>query len=235
MPSFFYHFLRVARRPPVLFSQRLIQPELLDRADPDVARRNLKDLVRINRYFGGHSTIEKTLAAVASRDEPFTLLDIGAASGDTARLVAQQYPRASITSLDYNPVNLEQAPLPKLIADAFALPLRAKSFDYVQCSLFLHHFRDEEVVELLARFYEVARKALLVIDLERNVLPYWFLPLTRPLYGWGWITVHDGQISVRAAFSKRELLALAAKAGISGATVRKHRPAFRLALVARKL
>jgi 2-polyprenyl-3-methyl-5-hydroxy-6-metoxy-1,4-benzoquinol methylase len=217
-----------------LFSERLIQPELLDHADPAEARRNLADLVRINRHFGGHSALRKTLAHVARENETFTLLDIGAASGDTARLIQQIYPLASVTSLDYNLVNLEQAPPPKVIADAFLLPLKAESFDFVLCSSFLHHFRNEQVTELLRSFYAISRRALLAVDLERHVLPYWFIRATQPFYGWGRITVHDGQISVRASFQERELLRLAANAGIENAAVKRFRPAFRLGLVARK-
>jgi 2-polyprenyl-3-methyl-5-hydroxy-6-metoxy-1,4-benzoquinol methylase len=220
-------FLRV-------FAERLIKPELLDHAPPEEARPNLAELVRINRDFGGHSTIRKTLAAVASNGDKFTLLDIGAASGDTARLLHGLYPRASITSLDYGLVNLQAAPPPKLIADAFALPVPSGSFDYVLCSLFLHHFSDEQVVGLLRTFYDVARRALLVCDLERNILSYWFLPVTKWFFGWQRITLHDGPISVRAGFRSNELLALSKRAGIKDARVSVHRPAFRLSLIARK-
>jgi len=217
-----------------LFSERLIEPELLDHSEPSEARENLADLVRINRKFGGHSALRKTLDSVVCKKERFTLLDIGAASGDMARLVRQWYPDASVTSLDYNLVNLEQAPPPKVIADAFTLPLKDESFDYVLCSSFLHHFRNDQVTELLRSFYAVARKALLVIDLERHILPYWFMRVSQPFYGWGRVTVHDGQISVRASFQRRELLALAGDAGLKGAAVKIYRPAFRLGLVARK-
>lgn len=220
-------FLRV-------FAERLIKPELLDHAPPDEARPNLAELVRINRDFGGHSTIRKTLAAVVPNGERFTLLDIGAASGDTARLLHGLYPRASIISLDHSPVNLEAAPPPKLIADAFALPVPSGSFDYVLCSLFLHHFSDEQVVGLLRSFYDVARRALLVCDLERNILSYCFLPVTKWFFGWQRITLHDGPISVRAAFRSDELLGLSKRAGIRDARVSVHRPAFRLSLIARK-
>lgn len=217
-----------------MFKERFIEPELLDHADPAEARDNLADLVRINRHFGGHSAIRKTLANIATDNEPFTLLDVGAASGDTARLITEAYPRGSVTSLDYSSVNLERAPQPKITADAFHLPLRAESFDYVLCSSFLHHFENGQVVNLLRSFYAVARRALLVIDLERHIVPYLFLRVTQPIYRWGRITVHDGQISVRAAFHKRELLRLSAAAGIPNASVKRYRPAFRLALVAQK-
>lgn len=217
-----------------MFKNRLIQPELLDHADPEEARPNLADLVRINHLFGGYSTAAKLLSRVAHRNDSFTMLDVGAASGDTGRYLSSLYPNAKITSLDYNLVNAEAAGHPKVIADAFALPFRFQTFDFVFSSLFLHHFADEQVINLLHGFYSVARQAVLIIDLERHILPYCFLPATKPLMKWNRLTVHDGVISVRAAFKCKELEKLARAAGISKVRVESHRPAFRLSMVGSK-
>lgn len=214
-----------------MFRTRLIKPELLDHAEPEEARRNLADLVRINSSFGGHSTIRKLVGAVVKPAEGFTLLDVGAASGDTARVIARAFPNASVTCADYNAVNLSAAPRPKVLANAFRLPFAERSFDFVLCSLFLHHFENSEVVELLRGMHRVADRAILVCDLERHVLPYLFLPATRPFFRWQRITLHDGPISVRAAFRERELADLAEKAGISRLRTRTYRPAFRITMV----
>jgi len=217
-----------------VFSKRLIQPELLDHASPEEAHLNLRDLIRINTLFGGHATIRRSLARVIRPEEQFTLLDVGAASGDTARVIARAYPNATVTSMDYSPVNLQAAPRPKLIGDAFALPFAATSFDYVLSSLFLHHFTDGQVVALLNSFYRIARRALIICDLERNPLPYYFLPATRVLFRWQRITLHDGPISVRAAFRASELRSLAERAGIPRVDLKVYRPAFRISMVAPK-
>lgn len=217
-----------------VFGRRLIKPELLDHADPEEARLNLADLIRINQKFGGHSVILKTVQSVAQPTDAFSLLDIGAASGDTATVLSAAFPLSRIISFDRNTVNLSAAPQPKIIGDAFQLPFAPQSFDYVLCSLFLHHFKDDQVVELLRSFHAVARKALLVCDLERSLYPYLFLPATKFLFGWQSITLHDGPISVRASFTKNELEQLAARAGIPVCEITAHRPAFRIALVAKK-
>jgi SAM-dependent methyltransferase len=218
----------------MLFKTRLIEPELLDHADPQEAKANLADLVRLNERFGGYSTASKLVSQVARPDDAFTLLDVGAASGDTGRFLRRLYPNAKITTLDSNQVNAAAAAHPKLIADAFALPFPAQSFDYVFSSLFLHHFTDAQVVQLLSGFSVVARKAVLISDLERHPLAYWFLPATKLVMKWHRITVHDGRISVRAAFTRCELERLAAAAGLRNVSAAVHRPAFRLSLVARK-
>jgi len=212
--------------------KRLILPELLDGLPPEEARASLGDLIRINRRWGGHSTLRKLLAETVPASGMFSVLDVGAASGDMGSVIRQSYAGARVTSLDYVPSHLVGAAGAKVVADAFRLPFRPGSFDYVFCSLFLHHFTDNEVVELLRGFGEVARKAVLVIDLERNPIPYYFIAWSRPLLGWDPVTVHDGAISVEAAFRREELAELARRAGLRNPRARVYRPAFRIAMSA---
>jgi SAM-dependent methyltransferase len=218
----------------MLFKTRVIEHEILEDAPPDEARRNLSDLARINRIFGGHAIIRSLFDSIAPKDEPFTVLDIGAGSGDSARLIRERYPKATVVSSDINSVHIGLAPEPKLVGDAFRLPFRCDSFDYVLSSLLLHHFTDERVVELLRNAYALARRALIIVDLERHVIPWIFLPFSSLVLGWGDITVHDGKISVRAAFKKTELAKLAERAGLIRPRVSVHRPAFRLSMLAKK-
>ena len=204
----------------------------MDHASPEDALQCLKDLARINRYFGGYGTLRKIAGEVVRPDESFSVLDVGAGSGDVGAALRRSYPRATVVSLDRQRVHLGPAAHPKLVADAFRLPFAPASFDFVFSSLFLHHFSDDQVVELLESFRRVARRAVLAIDLERGPLAFRFLPATRWLFKWHQISVHDGKISVQAAFKREELLALAARAGLRQARVAVHRPWARLSLVA---
>jgi SAM-dependent methyltransferase len=195
----------------------------MDESEPEAARICVQDLVRINRIFGGHAILSQLLQRTASTNEPFSLLDVGAASGDTAKVV----------SLDRNAVHLADAPSPKVLADAFHLPFASRSFDYVFSSLFLHHFTNDQIVELLQDFACLARKAVLISDLERHIVPYLFFPATKWVFRWHPIAVYDGKISIRAALTKPELVSLAQRAGLREVDVAVHRPAFRLSLVGR--
>lgn len=214
---------------------RVIRPEWLDSQLPEDATASLNDLVKINRLLGGHEVLRKTMATLASRDEPFTFLDVGAASGDMGACIQTEYPNAVVTSFDYKPGHLATAAQPRVAGDAFHMPFRRRSFDFVHCSLFLHHFENERVIELLKNFGSVARQAVVVTDLERNPLAYYFLPLTKWIFHWDRITLHDGPISVEAAFHADELRSLAEAAGLDNPSVKTYRPAFRLALVGRPL
>lgn len=204
---------------------------MLQSADPVATEASLRDLTRINAWLGGHRILAQLFRPLVSPRERFSVLDVGAASGDMGMALGRRYPNAVVTSLDIRLPHIGVAPAPRIAADAFHLPFRSASFDFVTCSLFLHHFREGEVVELIRRLQSVARRALLVLDLERHPLPYYFLPATRWLLRWHEVTVHDGCISVAAGFHLRELAALARQAGASQPLVRRHRPWFRVSLV----
>jgi 2-polyprenyl-3-methyl-5-hydroxy-6-metoxy-1,4-benzoquinol methylase len=210
--------------PPAL-THRNIEPELLADATPEQVAANLGDLRRLNRYFGGRQTLQTVLSPLLRPGS--RVLDVGAASGDHAATFAQ----AKVVSIDIAESHLRTAAGDRVVADAFVLPFAAKSFDIVMANLFLHHFEDAAIVSLLAQFARLARVAVVVNDLERSRMAWSFLPLTAPLLGWHPLTIHDGTVSVAAAFQPAELAALFDRAGLAGVQVRRHRPWFRLSAV----
>lgn len=211
----------------------MIQPEILDEQTPERAAPSLADIVRINRLLGGHEVLRKCLRGIVSPGESFSLLDVGAGSGDAASVVLKQYPAATVVNLDYRMHHVRHARGHRIVADAFRLPLRARAFDIVYAGLFLHHFRDDEIVRLLTSMRAVARRYVVINDLERHFLSYYFLPATRWLFGWDQITVYDGAISVQAAFTAEEMRSLGQKAGLAAIDVRTHHPSFRVSMVAK--
>ncbi len=179
--------------------------------------------------------LRKLLREVASPEESFTLLDVGAASGDTAETLKPLFPNATVVSLDFHEVNLRAAPTPKLVADAFALPFRPASFDFVFCSLFLHHFPDAQVGRFTTGFLPHRPRGLSWFRIWNAISsPTGFSPATRRLFDWHWITTHDGPVSVQAAFTANELKELARAAGIPSVRTQIHRPASAYPLSRRK-
>lgn len=210
---------------------RVLRPELMDNADAATAEICLRDIARINRWFGGHRVLAQTLKKLVQPGETFSILDVGAASGDMGRVIRERFAAATVVSLDYRVSHLLAGEGSRVAANAFQLPFRPASFDFVLCSLFLHHFTDAEAAQLIASLLQVAKRALIILDLERHPVPFYFLPLTRRLFGWSEMTVHDGVISVAASFRAEEIGRLVRAAGGPPVKVRTHRPWFRLSAV----
>lgn len=210
---------------------RVVKPELLDSAERELRNRSLQDIARINRWCGGHRVLLRVLSDLASSREKFSVLDVGAASGDMGQCIREAFPNAKVLLTDYRLAHLRSAALPRLAADAFSLPFHPGTFDFVVCSSVLHHFPDNEVVDLIRQIRFLARRALIILDLERHPIPYYILPVTRRVFGWSTLTLHDGPISVAAGFRSEELASLTHAAGPSAVTIRKHRPWFRLSAV----
>jgi 2-polyprenyl-3-methyl-5-hydroxy-6-metoxy-1,4-benzoquinol methylase len=210
---------------------RILRPELLESAGSTLAERNLRDIARINRWFGGHRALLRVLKNLVHRQEAFSILDVGAGSGDMGRCIRRRFPKASVVSLDHRSFHLRNAPGPRVAGDAFQLPFLPNSFDFVLCSSVLHHFPNRQVIELIAELRGFARRSLIVLDLERHALAFNFLPMTRSLFGWSTLTVHDGPVSVAAGFRPDELARLAFAAGADDVALRRHWPWFRISVV----
>jgi SAM-dependent methyltransferase len=210
---------------------RVLKPELLDSAERELRDGNLRDIARINRWCGGHRVLLRVLRDLVGSLESFSVLDVGAASGDMGQCIREVFPNATVILTDFRLAHLCGAALPRVAADAFRLPFLPGTFDFVVCSSVLHHFPDGEIVDLIRKARSLARRALIILDLERHTIPYYFLPMTRRLLRWSTLTLHDGPISVAAGFRTEELASLTQAAGASVVTVRKHWPWFRLSAV----
>lgn len=211
---------------------RIIRPEILDDLPLEEKRHSLRDLTRLNQQ-SGYRPLRRLLRRAVPAATPFSLLDVGSASGDMGVYISTLYPAARVTSLDYRPEHLAQAQQPRVAADAFRLPFKSRSYDFVFSSLFLHHFDNGAVVHLLSEMGRVARRGVLALDLYRHPIPYYFVPATRWLFGWDPITVHDAPISVEAAFRPSELKQLAHRAGLHDPQVRSYGWSFRVSLYGR--
>lgn len=214
---------------------RVLRGEILDRLEPGPeADASLRDLVSINRYLGGHRILRSVFRTLERPEARFTVVDAGAGSGDMGAALREAFPNALVVSTDRIPSHLARAPRPRIAADAFALPFAPRSFDYAMCCLFLHHLRDDEVAPVMAALLRLARRALVVIDLERTLGGRMLARLVGTVLRWSPITRHDALRSIESAFKPDELIAFARQAGASDVKLRKHPPWLRLSMVARR-
>jgi ubiquinone/menaquinone biosynthesis C-methylase UbiE len=208
--------------------------ELLDGPldDPDTLRGNLHDMTRINRRLGGTTASRRAIdRLLGGRSGPHSVLDVGTGAADIPlALIAgtRHSPRPlRFTALDSRQQvldaarqlepQLEPASAPDLqlvVGDGRSLPWADDSFDVVHTSLVLHHLEPPDAIAFLVEAARVARHGVVLNDLVRARF-HWLgaralvAVTTRNRY-----TRHDGPMSVRRAYTRIELRALLAAAGL---------------------
>jgi len=198
--------------------QRVDAPEILDSdaCSPADVEATLRDLGRVNRWFGGVATTQKMVerAAQVSASKHFSLLEVAAGSGEVPEMVRQKLARRGIT-LDVMLLDRARSHLPRghhgVVADALALPFDDGAFDLVSCSLFAHHLNEQRLAQFVREGLRVSRRALLINDLIRHplhlALAFAGFPIMRSRVAW-----LDGLTSVRRAYVPDEIRSMLASA-----------------------
>ena len=219
---------------------RVVISELLDTdaGRPEEIQASLRDLRRINRWFGGVSTATSLLLRVAEKTHQthLSVLDVGAGPGEAVlasrKALADSGVNLSVSLLDRAATHLPRNGNPLVVGDALSLPFAASSFDVVTCSLLLHHLEADEIAVFLREALRVCRLAVMINDLERTAthlaLVYAGFPLFRSR-----LTRHDSVASVRRAYTEAELKGILAGASSARIEVSRHF-LFRLGAIAWK-
>jgi hypothetical protein len=202
---------------------RIVETEWLDvlSADDPRAMRSRADLRVVNAWMRQPGIMAGALLQHWGRAAPVKLIDLGAGDGTFMLRVAQRLaPRwRNVTAVLLDRQDLvTEATLRGFSAlhwraeavagDVFDVLSRTKSFDaeVVTANLFLHHFRQDRLAELLVG---IARSASLVVACEprRDRLALWGSRMVWAI-GCGAVTRHDAVASVHAGFAAKELSAL---------------------------
>jgi ubiquinone/menaquinone biosynthesis C-methylase UbiE len=229
------------------FGQRSYEPEHIDKGDytPEEYEGCLAELRRVNRWLGDLSALRRSVLPDIGRGgaRPFTLLDVGAGTGELLREVALaargRGASARLVGLELNgraAVGLleESREFPEVTSmrgDALRLPFADGAFDYVMCSLFTHHFRDDACVRVLKEMARVARRRVYCIDLHRHPVAYYFYTTVGRLILHNRLVREDGALSILRAFRPEELRSLGERAGLKEVKVERRFP-YRLVLSA---
>jgi 2-polyprenyl-3-methyl-5-hydroxy-6-metoxy-1,4-benzoquinol methylase len=199
---------------------RTIEPELLDQLPADDIRaiRHRRDLKVINAVILQSGIMAKAITEQWTRSSPRTLLDLGSGDGtfmlSVARRLAACWGGVTVTLLDQRDIvsnNTREAfatlgwKAQTITADVFEYlrGLKPSSADIVTANLFLHHFNQHELSELLAR---VAPSSQVFVACEPRRTKF-ALRSSQLLWmiGCSDIAVHDAVVSVRAGFKGSEL------------------------------
>jgi ubiquinone/menaquinone biosynthesis C-methylase UbiE len=197
---------------------RVDAPEILDSdaCSPADVEATLRDLGRVNRWFGGVATTQKMVERVAQASglRDFSVLEVAAGSGEVPEIVQQRLARRGIT-LDVTLLDRARSHLPCgnhiVVGDALALPFGDDTFDLVSCSLFAHHLDRQQLMQFAREALRVGRRAVLINDLVRHpwhlALAFAGYPIMQSRVAW-----LDGLTSVRRAYVPDEIRSMLASA-----------------------
>jgi ubiquinone/menaquinone biosynthesis C-methylase UbiE len=172
-----------------------------------------------------------------------TVLDVGTGGGDIPRALVRWARRVGrsirVFALDRDGETLRAAALrmagyPEITlirGDALALPVQPRSVDVAISALVLHHLPPAEAAVSLAEMDRAARRGLVANDLFRSRLVHAVVWLTTRLLARNRMTRHDGPMSVRRAYTLREVESLARRADLVDVRVHRYVWAFRLCAV----
>lgn len=205
--------------------KRLVTPELLDElpADDPRAIRSRADLRRLNRLMRHVPMLGGALKTNLPRP-PAHLVEIGAGDGSLLLAVARQlcptWPGVHVSLVDrQKTVSVETlASFQKLgwtveaiVADAFDWLNGERPYDVIFTNLFLHHFADEKLSELLCLI--AARTGFFIAFETRRTWPSFVVSRLLGLIDCNAVTRNDAVLSMKAGFRDQELSALWPKDG----------------------
>lgn len=232
-----------------MFKKRATQPERIDIGDytPEEYARFLREIRFINQRLGDRTALEKTLLTDVSRLnlKSFTVLDVGAGTGELLGVIAKfarnEGRKVRLVGLDLNDLSVNEiaeealkfSEISPVRADALKLPFADDSFDYVICSLFTHHLTDAQISCVLPEMFRVARRRVIVIDLQRSVRAWLLYKLFCVAYRISPLVLHDGSLSIRKGFTTNELQNFGEKLGNGNASVSSVAP-YRVVLTIQK-
>ncbi len=232
------------------FQKRSYRLERIDTGDYTAEEydRFLREIRLVNRFAGDSRALKNSLLKEIERENlgEFSVLDVGAGSGELLRVIAKsarkQKRKANLFGLELHPRSaraiLEEsrdfAEIKSISGDGLNLPFAENSFDYAICSLFTHHFTDENVIKILRELARVARRKIFVIDLHRHQTAHFLYQIFCAGFRISPLVREDGSLSILRAFVPPELENLAEKANLKNIEVKRHAP-FRLVLSGRKL
>ena len=229
------------------FKRRSYELEYLDTGSYTPAEYEgcIGELQFVNRWMGDAQALKSTLfpEIEAQRLSSFSILDVGAGSGELLRVAAswtmQTGRRMRGVGLELNKRSAESIieesrgfeEISSVRGDALRLPFGDGEFDYVMCSLFTHHFVEDDVVRILREMSRVARRRIFVIDLHRHPVAYGLYTTVGKLFLRNRLLRHDGALSILRSFKAHEMQALGQRAGLEDVRVERHFP-YRLVLSA---
>ena len=185
----------------------------------DLLRDTLDKLDNINKWLGGNQVTLNGIKKIIKghpKDKPISILDLGCGSGDMLRRVAAFGIKKGYTfeliGIDANAEAIKYAKelsvnykeISFLELDIFSDEFKKLEYDVVLTTLFLHHFKEDQLVGLLKPVLDKSRVGIVVNDLHRHSLAYYLFKLLGLVIKNDMVK-QDGLTSILRGFKRSDL------------------------------
>lgn len=210
---------------------RSTELEIMDDLDchGPVVNQTLRELEFINRWLGGNNiTLDGLKRIINPREnKTYHIADMGCGGGDMLKLIARwgahKKLKFQLTGIDANPHIIQFASencrsYPSIALETgnvFSPVLQRRPFDIIVATLFTHHFAEAELIELFKAWHNQASAGIVINDLHRHPLAFHSIKLLTRLFSKSAMVKFDAPLSVKRGFSRRELVRILEKAGIT--------------------
>lgn len=197
-------------------------------------RTALDQIARINQLLGGNkvtlSGIKKILKKV-NTSEPIVITDVGCGNGDMLRMLAdyglKNHLKFKLIGIDANlftvnyarTLSNEYQNIEYLCLDIFSDEFNQLEYDIVLCTLTLHHFTNEQILNIITTFNNNAKSGIVVNDLHRSKLAYNLFKLICKVFNLSKMSREDGLVSILRGFKNQELEQFSKKINLKNYTI----------------
>lgn len=218
------------------FARRSGEKELMDdlECSGEVLEQTLRELKTINRWLGGNHVTTDGLAKIMKRHpkEVYRIADIGCGGGDMIQVMSQwtksRRQRVDFTGIDANKniIDLARVKLKELsnvrwrVQNVFDPGFLLEKTDIITCTLFTHHFTDQELIGLIQAFRAKASLGIVINDLHRHWFAFHSIRILTRLFSKSPMVRNDASLSVMRSFSRSDLERILDDAGIKNYEIR---------------
>ncbi|WP_316820712.1 methyltransferase domain-containing protein [Pedobacter gandavensis] len=219
-------------------------PEIMDNfsMEGEVLIEALDKIAQINRLLGGNKVslegLKILLDTAITKENQFTrkreisILDVGCGNGDMLRFLADYAHKKQLNfrlkGIDANAFSLQHAiqlsadyeNISYECLDVFQEGAIPEPYDIILCTLTLHHFKDQEIIQLLSRLKEKAKLGLVINDLQRSIIPYYLFRALCFVFRLNEMSKEDGLISILRGFKRKDLEQYAHQLKLSNTSIR---------------
>jgi len=197
-------------------------------------RDALDQIAHINTLLGGNKlTLQgvKELLKNADKSKPIVIADIGCGNGDMLRMLSKYGRKNNIhfklLGVDANPFTIKYAKKSSVdfpdieyaCVDIFSSDFTSVKYDIALCTLTLHHFSNEQILDIISIFNNNATVGIVVNDLHRSKMAYRLFEMICSVFNLNSMSREDGLVSILRGFKKRELEDFSKKLNLKNYTI----------------